>query len=382
MTIKSVPVKTLSPTNTIATSGSIEASIDMDDIGQEATKYESKNAADGNGGAYSTDVDSTDVEKGIASDSPPQEATVVSKPQRIATRLFSTIFNRKKASSDTKDTKEDAIYRDFKFGIASNFFFLFGAVLYLVGSVWSHQFAVFAATLDPSSLEADDDYTWSVIKNETNFEDDYVFSVPLYNRPADQDAEYWVSLSQMIFFCAALSLLISGVIDFIHYYYDNRTESEQEKTVWSWCCNDNVIRAFSFLKPLEWAAVFLILGGLFGVISAMLFQNAVASASCNSVSIHFYLLEASIVLGGKRINEEDLSNTKLLCASYLLRSGSLLFFVGTSIDVTLSYIYLFPQFTYSIPLSIWELFAQTLWMLCALLYITAEILIHHVHRKK
>jgi len=378
MTIKSVPVKKLSPTNTIATLGSIEASIDMDDIGQEATKYESKNTADGNGGAYSVDV-----EKGIASNSPPQEATVVSKPQRMATRLFSTTFNRKKASSDTKDTKEDAMYRDFKFDIASNILFLLGAVLYLVASVWDYQFAVFAATVDPSMLEADDDYTWNLIKNETNFEDDYVFSVPLYNRPADQPAEYWVSLSQMILFCAALSMLISGVIDFIHYHYDyNLTESEQEKTVWSWCCNDNVIRAFSFLKPLEWAAVFLILGGLFGVISAMLSQNAVASYSCNFVSIHFYLLEASIVLGGKRINEEDLSNTKLLCASYLPRSGSLLFFVGTLIDVTLSYIYLFPQFTYSIPLSIWEMFAQTLWVLCALLYITATIFIYHIHRKK
>eukprot|EP00588_Corethron_pennatum_P004535 CAMPEP_0194290922 /NCGR_PEP_ID=MMETSP0169-20130528/42329_1 /TAXON_ID=218684 /ORGANISM="Corethron pennatum, Strain L29A3" /LENGTH=373 /DNA_ID=CAMNT_0039038651 /DNA_START=82 /DNA_END=1203 /DNA_ORIENTATION=+ len=366
--------KTLSPTNTVATSDSVEASIDKDDIGQEATKYESKKTADGNGGAYSFDV-----EEGTASDSPPQDATTVSKSSHIASRFFSTTFKRKKPSPNTKDREEDPMYRDFKYDIASNFFFLFGTVLYLVCSVWNYQYNAFAATIDPAKLEADDDYTWSVIKSETAFEDDYVFSLPLYNRSADQPAEYWVSLLQMMLFFGALSILISGIIDFIHYF----PGSEEEKTVWSWCCHDKVMRAFSFLKPLQWAAVFLILGGLFGMLSAILMQNVVASTSCNFVSIHFYLLEASIVLGSeKRINEENLSKAKLLCAKYLLWSGQGLFFVGTFIDVTLSYFYLFPQFAYSIAIAIGEMFAVSLWVLCALLYMTSTIFIYRIHRKK
>mmetsp|Transcript_5009 Transcript_5009/g.10068 ORF Transcript_5009/g.10068 Transcript_5009/m.10068 type:complete len:345 (-) Transcript_5009:422-1456(-) len=285
-----------------------------------------------------------------------------------------------KTTTSHDDDDDDELLKEIRtacrFESASNLFFVLGATLYLCCAVRDYQFATFASTVDDRSrLDADDDYSWNAFKNETGFEDDYVFGVPLQNRTADAPSEYWVSSYQMIAFSAALCLFVTGIVDAM---YATVERDEDYKTLWSKCFGGGgdpyrggtttlVSRISSILLPLQWAAAFLTIGASLGMVSAMLDHTPGPSAWCNFVSLHFYALEGSILLGGgKRRIGGGLSPGQYSVASSLLWFGNVGFLVGTLVDIVLSYLYLFPQFLFSVKITVWEVFAQSLWLSCAL----------------
>mmetsp|Transcript_37436 Transcript_37436/g.87308 ORF Transcript_37436/g.87308 Transcript_37436/m.87308 type:complete len:257 (-) Transcript_37436:233-1003(-) len=240
---------------------------------------------------------------------------------------------------------------------------------------------LFFNTLDDEVRQADDYYVWQTMKNETGFEDDYVFSVPLNNRTADQPAKYWVSTYQMVYFSAALCFLIVGAITYCkeRKFFDE--DEEPRETYWSNCCPVRVINRFSFLKPYEWASIFMCMGGVFGILGAMFVHISAVSNALSCVSVHFYLLVSTVGLGEISLQAKRFSKTELYITTNLLWLAEMLFFMGTTIEVTLAYIYLNPKFLFNLDLAKWGIFSATLWVINSTIYMCTTIYIYYVHSR-
>eukprot|EP01083_Nonionella_stella_P035341 96471_1 len=107
-----------------------------------------------------------------------------------------------------------------------------------------------------------------------------------------------------------------------------------------------------------------VVGGLFGFISAVydyISINVVVSAIFSAVSIHCFFL-MSIALIWHRVKEERHCHVFLWVAEVA-------FWIGSVIEVVLSYVYIFDTWAeFRIEVSILNAVAQSLWVVCGLLY--------------
>jgi len=130
---------------------------------------------------------------------------------------------------------------------------------------------------DAAALLGYDEYSWDGVDPITgaavqggddyvSYDDDYLFQVGSY------EADIWVSKYQILYFFAALSFLIVGVLDLIRERH-----------------------AFHIL---------MILAGAFGVLSAIYVEEDVRLSNIfNSLSVHFYLLESITLFGDHKRNK-------------------------------------------------------------------------------
>jgi len=178
--------------------------------------------------------------------------------------------------------------------------------------------------------------------------DDIVFLVP--------SANYWVSRYQIIYFSAAFSFCLMGVLD--------------------WC------------RGRHWVYSLMILAGLWGMVAAMLMEsNRTASAACSLISVHLYFVEGIYLLwfwidhrraaklaGDKELGEgEKQRDTSLMSGlwwiSPLQLTAAAFFVVGAVLEVILSYFYFDPSSAWSLPLARVFAFASLLWLAASLMYL-------------
>ena len=135
-----------------------------------------------------------------------------------------------------------------------------------------------------------DEYSWDDINSGAG--NDYVFQV------GSSDA--WVSKYQILYFFAALSFLVVGVVDLV--------------------CERRVFH------------VLMILAGAFGVVSAVYVEEDVRLSNIlNSVSVHFYLLEGITLFGEHKRVGITAESGKWMKRSIMF--GDFEFILGALLDV-------------------------------------------------
>ena len=196
-------------------------------------------------------------------------------------------------------------------------------------------------------------------------DDDYVFLV-------SSARDVWVSRYMILYFAAALCFVLVGWID----WYRER-------------------KAFH---------MFMILAGLFGLISSMLVEkDRTASTACNLVSVHFFFLEG-LNLVWYRIRkrrraskndeenqvEEDLEeeveegtgrSTSIMSGLWWISpleiTADSFFFVGAFMDVVLSYFYFDRSSDWSLSLARVFGFSTLLWLCSALIYTVVTLVLYY-----
>ena len=148
--------------------------------------------------------------------------------------------------------------------------------------------------------------------------------------------------------------------------------------------------AFVAVGILDWMVVqklypiLFIVAGIFGFISALFVtRNVRYSIIFNAVSIHFFFLEAMAIVfhrvktsqGSKgessADNEEKASGS---AGTGLLVFADLSFFVGSMIEMVVSYYYLFDSWAdYNLALQSSNVAAQCLWVVCSLVYTASTL---------
>jgi len=219
---------------------------------------------------------------------------------------------------------------------------LFCCVLFVIGSVlyvWlAHEDILWAKEsrgVPPSVLTADDDWTWYRYFDD----DDYVFTL--------KNERYWISKYMILYFSAALSFVLVGVFEIV------------------------------FKVQTWWIAGFLTVGGLFGLLSAMLVERDEHQSNVfNAISVHLYCADAFLVIYKRTFH----SQMNKLWNGFLL-FGDLLFCIGTFMDVILSWMYLYPSPKYTLASARHEATASYCWLFCALIYtITTSFLLNIAHK--
>lgn len=236
-------------------------------------------------------------------------------------------------SSDEKDsnsTQADALSVDgdqrpsrlsFFLTLISNLLFLIASILYLYLAILGLWYEEQVKDYPDGVLEADDDASWVY----WGFEDDYVLKTPI--------TKTWITRYQVIYFFAALGFVISGLVDLYHW-----------RSVY---------------------ALIMIFAGGFGVASAVYVEeDEDLSNKLNMVSVHLWLLEAFTIY----YSRDFFGGLKTL-----LRIGDCFFIVGTLMDVVLSWFYHTRRG--SVSISIAEITAACCWMIPALIYLYATIVI-------
>jgi len=155
-------------------------------------------------------------------------------------------------------------------------------------------------------------------------------------------------------------------------------QSKREMNIWSFSSN--------FTLPQTVAIIFGI-AAVCDIIGALLSDSFETSSNIvSNIANHLYLLEAILALYGGRCcctfaNECDSSSSSShsFDAEFMYRfidrlnkAGDFLFLIGSMIDVLTGYLYLSPKFESSVILSSWNLTSSCLWLLNAILYITAD----------
>jgi len=183
-------------------------------------------------------------------------------------------------------------------------------------------------------------YDW-IYNNSFPYEDDYVH--------IDEDKFVYISKSQIVYFFAALCFIITGVLD---------------------CFN----RYPGWFNSL--VAVGYIMAGVFGVISAMFeTDNMYYSALFNSISVHLFLLEA---IGLAIRHSKAMSRTMKL----YLWFGDVTFFVGSLMDVVLSYHWVINTFSIrNYRFAVLHAVAACFWLSCAVVYLTHTIWMEYTLNK-
>mmetsp|Transcript_11008 Transcript_11008/g.26208 ORF Transcript_11008/g.26208 Transcript_11008/m.26208 type:complete len:476 (-) Transcript_11008:686-2113(-) len=219
-----------------------------------------------------------------------------------------------------------------------------------------------------------DDYTWMEWYNNSFLDEDeelneFIFQVPnadsKYENP-DEEYATWVSQYMILYFCAALGFLVTGVLELY------------------------VARRF-------WSKILygvMILAALFGIVSSLFVnKDPYISEVLNAVSVHLFALEAVAIIilrfrslkrmemevmareseqskKGKKTQSSDWieSSTCLgLPVIAWLGLGDISFFIGTSGDVVLSYFYIFENDYYEHAIA--AIVTSVFWLLAALLYL-------------
>ena len=207
---------------------------------------------------------------------------------------------------------------DFVLLVSSNIFFLMGSVLYLWLTAIGLDWAVDTKDIPGHLLEADDDWTWYSL----GLGDDYVFTTR---------NDVWVSKAMILYFCAALCFVMTGVLDFVRH-------------------------------PGILAATF-ISAGLFGILSALFLEkNEHLSSVFNLVSVHLFFVEALQLLR---------FHNSVRGLKHWLRLADTMFVVATFTDVIISYIVVYGDFT--IALASTGIASACLWLSCAIIYLGTTI---------
>ncbi|KAG7359254.1 hypothetical protein IV203_015843 [Nitzschia inconspicua] len=294
-------------------------------------------------------------------------------------------------------------YFESKIQVISNVVFIIASSIYVAMEVTVLPYYQFYKNVPYHVRESDDEVVWMQYYNETNAFPDYlqnatddtalmewynnsfldegeelnefVFQVPnaarKYENPEEELAA-WVSQYMMLYFCAALGFLVTGILELY------------------------IARDF-------WSTILygvMILAAMFGILSS-LFVNKDPDVSMvfNAVSVHLFALEAiSIVISRfrtlKRLEKEtsqkvlgkdeeethaletnELSSCLGLPIMAWLCLGDVSFLIGTSGDVVLSYFYVLEQ-DY-LEHAIAAVVTATFWLLAGLFYLGVSSLIMH-----
>ncbi|KAG7355216.1 hypothetical protein IV203_004572 [Nitzschia inconspicua] len=286
-------------------------------------------------------------------------------------------------------------YFESKIQVISHVVFVIASSIYVAMEVTVLPYYQFYKNVPYHVRESDDEVVWMQYYNETNAFPDYLqnatddtalmewynnsfldegeelneflFQVPnaarKYENPEEELAA-WVSQYMMLYFCAALGFLVTGILELY------------------------IARDF-------WSTILygvMILAAIFGILSS-LFVNKDPDTSMvfNAVSVHLFALEAiSIVISRfrtlKRLEKEasqkvlgkDEEETRALETNQLssclglpimawLCLGDVSFLIGTSGDVVLSYFYVMEQ-DY-LEHAIAAVVTATFWLLAGLFYL-------------
>ena len=218
----------------------------------------------------------------------------------------------------TKESDAKWRRRDFRMVLSINIFFLTGSVLYVWLTVLDYYWAVDTKDIPDHLLEVDDDYTWYEVQWEYGLEDDYVFDI---------NENVWVSQAMIVYTCAALCFVVTGVLDFFYHP--------------------------SFL------AITFILAGVFGLFSALGVEaNEDLSNIFNLISVHLFFFEAVQIL---RIR----NSFRGVKNWFRLADG--MFVVATLTDVIVGYILVFGDL--SPALSATGIASASLWLGCSIIYL-------------
>ena len=234
----------------------------------------------------------------------------------------SVAFGADDCVSVEDDSKHQWSKRDFRVILSSNVFFFIASALYLWLAVMDLQWVNQIQGVPLEVVEADDDVTY----REVFPDDDVVFQTPNSN----------VNVSQymIVYFCAAFCYVVTGLLE----------------------C----------LFEEGCFGIFLLLAGLFGLISSLFVEkDEDVSNTFDLVSSNLFLLEALLLFFRRH------SFTGAARLWYRLADG--LFLLGALSDVIISYITKFADVTYSHKFSTAGVFDCCLWMVSALIYLTITI---------
>ena len=190
-------------------------------------------------------------------------------------------------------------------------------------------------------------------------DDDYIFKVS-----TRREEEVWVSRYMILYFSAALCFVLMGLIDWI--------------------------------RERKWFHIFMILAGLFGLISAMLVEkDRTASNACNLISVHFFFLEGLHIMWyhfqsrkrSKASSDEEMEHaqgatgreTSIMSGLWwippLVMSADVFFVLGAFLDVILSYFYFERSSDWNLALARVFGFSSLLWLASALMYLLSTLVV-------
>lgn len=137
------------------------------------------------------------------------------------------------------------------------------------------------------------------------------------------------------------------------------------------------------LNHHEVVALILTVAGALDMASGIFSTKQNLSDSLGIVSAHFYFLEASVALFGltccyqlfhEEHNQSSFPEHNIFFVYFLHRSGDLLFFTGSLIDLVTSYFYLSSSDSIEIDVTYSTLASSVLWTIDALLYISGDLI--------
>ena len=253
------------------------------------------------------------------------------------------------------------------------------AVLGYTEESWNNGESVDSEELDWDELSAEEqqalvylgynqelwDNTPSTAMSSSAYEsvdDDYIFKVS-----TSREEEVWVSRYMILYFAAALSFVLMGLIDWI--------------------------------RERNWFHILMIMAGLFGLVSAMLLEkDRTASNACNLISVHFFFFEGLHIVwhrfesrkrlksGNHEVSEEaaegqgsSTHETSIMSGLWwippLLIAADIFFVVGALLDVILSYFYFERSSEWNLAIARVFGFSSLLWLASALMYLLATLVV-------
>lgn len=216
----------------------------------------------------------------------------------------------------------------YKLYFASTLLFVIGSAFYVWLAVNGYLWVRNLQAVPLNILTADDDVTWYTLTEHVTYDDDYLTQVG--NTP------YWISMYQVIYFSASFCFALAGLLDII-----------SERSAW------NLFRFF---------------GGIFGMVSAITYAvNVLASSIISAISVHLYLADAIVLLWRQHKSTDSIQISRLM--TIVLIIGALSYFLGTVIDLVISYLWIFdPTINYNLSTSTASLAAALGWLLCSICY--------------
>ena len=141
---------------------------------------------------------------------------------------------------------------------------------------------------------------------------------------------------------------------------------------------------FDWMVVQKLYPILFVVAGIFGFISALFVtRNVRYSIIFNAVSIHFFFLEAIAIVwhrvkslqgsqGEGSAGDKERASSGVCTASLVF--ADLSFFVGSMIELVVSYYYLFDSWAdYNIALQSSNVAAQSLWVVCSMVYTASTL---------
>lgn len=328
----------------------------------------------------------------------PNEVNEKDADEEAAPAVEHDVLEEQPSSSSATRSSNAPSKKTLRLGMASNLVFLIGAALYLRMAVISLQFARENGV--PEFVSSSSSSTTSSATDDQNVDVDYWLlywnQLPAEAKAAAQDLGYdqqkWdsggpVPESDLWWDClSAEQMEAAMVLGYNQAEWDGVEEGEIEEDTSTASIEESEYGAYTapadpyaaddrrytllyifaslcfvivgilnlmMLKKLY--PVLFVVAGLFGFISALyVTRNVRYSNIFNSVSIHFFFLEA-IALMWNRVNGEKQWIAALVVADVA-------FLVGSIIELVLSYFYIFDAWAdYDMEVNAFNTAAQTMW---------------------